>query len=113
MKLQYFTQCKSQYAQWAGCYLQRSPLTSWHILILEHSGETDDTSAEYLSETSAEHLNETKTVVNETKTVVNDKEDFNGMFKRNLLDEYDDSFLPNDDGNPEFEGIPEKLGRLY
>ena len=35
------------------------------------------------------------------------------MFKRNLLDEYDDSFLPNDDGNPEFEGIPEKLGRLY
>ena len=35
------------------------------------------------------------------------------MFKRNLLDEYDDSFLPSDDGNPEFEGIPEKLGRLY
>lgn len=78
------------------------------MLILEHSGETDDASADYLNKTTTEHLNE-------TNTVTNDKEDFNSMFKhkRNLADEYDDSFLPDDDGNPEFEGIPEKLGRLY
>ena len=76
--------------------------------MLEHSGETDDASADYLNKTTTEHLNE-------TNTVTNDKEDFNSMFKhkRNLADEYDDSFLPDDDGNPEFEGIPEKLGRLY
>ena len=78
------------------------------MLILEHSGETDDASADYLNETTTEHLNK-------TKTVISYKEDFNSMFKhkRNLADEYDDSFLPDDDGNPEFEGIPEKLGRLY